>query len=91
MSATPAFPARLAAARFRAWHRGTREADLVIGGFFDRFHAAWGEEELSWFETILEADEADVLDWALGIALPPAKVNGRQLEALKKLNFVTIP
>ena len=22
--------------RFRAWHRGTREADLLIGGFFDR-------------------------------------------------------
>ena len=35
--------ARLARARFRAWHRGTREADLIIGSFFDRFHDNWDE------------------------------------------------
>src|SRR3546814_8075050 len=30
---------RLKRLRFRAWHRGTKEADLLIGGFFDA-HAA---------------------------------------------------
>ncbi len=32
---------RLKRLRFRAWHRGTREADLLIGGFFDAHHADW--------------------------------------------------
>lgn len=86
----PDFPTRLAAARFRAWHRGTREADLLIGGFFDRFHAQWGEDELAWFEYLLDADEADVLAWALGVSEAPKKVNGPQLDALKLLDFVTI-
>src|ERR1700712_3209663 len=27
--------------RFRAWHRGTREADYMIGGFYDRYAATW--------------------------------------------------
>ena len=32
---------RLKRLRFRAWHRGTKEADLMIGGFFDRYGAGW--------------------------------------------------
>jgi hypothetical protein len=32
---------RLRRLRFRAWHRGTKEADLLIGGFFDRYHNGW--------------------------------------------------
>jgi antitoxin CptB len=28
---------------FRASHRGTREADLIIGGFVERHVASWGE------------------------------------------------
>ena len=39
---------RLKRLRFRAWHRGTKEADLMIGGFFDRYGAEWGEAELAW-------------------------------------------
>ena len=30
----------LRALKYRAWHRGTREADMMIGGFFDAHHAA---------------------------------------------------
>jgi antitoxin CptB len=89
VSAAPDFATRLAAARFRAWHRGTREADLLIGGFFDRFHAEWDESGLAWFEALLEADEADVLAWAMG-APAPAEFAGPQLSALKKLSYVTI-
>lgn len=90
MIAAPDFPTRLAAARFRAWHRGTREADLLIGGFFDSFHGEWGEPELAWFEDLLDADEADVLAWALGAAPAPERIRGPQLDALKMLDFVTI-
>ena len=43
---------------FRAWHRGTREADYLIGGFFDRYSPNWGEAELAWFEALL----VEVLD-----------------------------
>lgn len=81
---------RLARARFRAWHRGTREADYMIGGFFDRHHAAWSEAELAWFEALLEEDDADVLAWALGARPAPEKYAGPMLQALEKLDYVSI-
>jgi antitoxin CptB len=81
---------RLARAKFRAWHRGTREADLMIGGFFERHHAAWSEAELAWFEALLDEDDVDVMAWALQAQAAPARFNGPQLEALQKLDFVTI-
>jgi antitoxin CptB len=81
---------RLARARFRAWHRGTQEADLMIGGFFDKHHAAWGEAELAWFEALLDEDETDVMAWALGRAEAPEKYAGSLLAALQRLDYVTI-
>ena len=80
------FPSRLARARFRAWHRGTREADLMIGGFFDRFHAAWGEAELAWFEALLDEDETDVMAWAMKARQAPEKLSGPLLQALENLD-----
>jgi antitoxin CptB len=86
----PVLPSRLARARFRAWHRGTREADYMIGGFFDRHHAAWGEAEIAWFEALLDEDDVDVMAWALGAATVPRRFHGDQLTALQRLDYVTI-
>ena len=90
MSAAPSFASRLARARFRAWHRGTREADYMIGGFFDRHHVAWGATEITWFEALLDEDDVDVMAWALGAAAVPDKFKGELLAALQRLDYVSI-
>ena len=90
MSAAPEMSSRLARARFRAWHRGTREADLMIGGFFDRYHTAWDEPELAWFEALLDEDDVDVMAWALSARPAPATYAGPQLDALQRLDYVSI-
>ena len=82
--------ARLARMRFRAWHRGTREADYMIGGFFDTHQANWQEAEMAWFEALLDEDDVDVMAWALKTQDAPEKFHGPQLEALQKLDYVTI-
>lgn len=79
---------RLGRARFRAWHRGTREADLMIGGFFDRHHAAWSPAELEWFEALLEEDDVDVMAWAMRVQPAPERYAGPLLQALEKLDYV---
>ncbi len=84
------FTTRLARARFRAWHRGTREADYMIGGFFDRHHAGWTEADLVWFEALLDEDDVDIMAWALGTVPAPDSYVGSQLKALQKLDYVTI-
>lgn len=81
---------RLARCKFRAWHRGTREADYMIGGFFNRYHEGWAEAELAWFEALLEEDDVDVMSWALGAADVPPRFAGDQIEAMKRLDYVTI-
>lgn len=81
---------RLARARFRAWHRGTREADYMIGSFFDRHHPVWGGDELAWFEALLDEDDVDIMAWALDSAPAPERFRGDLLEALQRLDYVTI-
>ncbi len=82
---------RLRRLKFRAWHRGTREADYMIGGLFDRYGAGWDEAGLAWFEALLEEDDVDVLAWALGAEPTPARFAGPQMEAMKRLDYVVIP
>ena len=62
----------------------------MIGGFFDRHHAAWGEAEIAWFEALLDEDDVDVIAWALGAAVSPPRFRGDQLAALQRLDYVTI-
>lgn len=81
---------RLKRLRFRAWHRGTREADYMIGGFFDTYHAGWSEDELRWFETMIDEEDVDIMGWALGTLSVPAEYQGPLMDAFKKLDYVDI-
>ncbi len=81
---------RLNRLKFRAWHRGTREADYMIGCFFDVHHAGWGEAEMAWFEALLDEDDVDVMAWALGTQSIPPEYAGAQMDAFRKLDFVKI-
>ncbi|MEY4473303.1 MAG: hypothetical protein RL671_1607 [Pseudomonadota bacterium] len=84
-------PNRLKRLQFRAWHRGTREADYMIGGFFDRYHAQWSEAECAWFEALLEEEDVDILGWALGTLDVPEEYRGALMDAFRKLDYVEIP
>ena len=78
---------RLKRLRFRAWHRGTREADFLIGGFFDRHSATWGEEQVGWFETLLEEQDVDILAWAMGTRPAPERYQGPLMGQLQALDY----
>lgn len=83
---------RLKRLKFRAWHRGTREADYMIGGFFDTHGATWNEEELAWYEAVVEEDDVDIMAWALGSAEPPAHLNRPALiAAMRRLDYIPLP
>ena len=82
---------RLKRLRYRAWHRGTREADLLVGGYFNRHHADWSEDELAWFESLLEEQDVDIMAWAIGTAAPPARYAGGMMERLKTIDYIKHP
>jgi antitoxin CptB len=81
---------RLKRLRFRSWHRGTKEADLLIGGFFDRHGEGWNDDEIALFESLLEEQDVDIMAWAMGTDTAPERYRGTILDALKTLNYVPI-
>lgn len=57
---------------FRSWHRGTQEADLLLGRFADRHLATMSVDELAQFEEVLELPEPDLMAWYIGtVEAPP--------------------
>lgn len=52
--------------RFRAWHRGMLEMDLIFGRFVDAEIARLDAAELDDLETLLEPPDQDVLGWMTG-------------------------
>ena len=62
--------------RYRAWRRGTRELDLILGPFADATIAAMSEAELERLERLLDLDETTLQQWLLGLAPPPPEADG---------------
>jgi antitoxin CptB len=82
---------RLRRLKFRAWHRGTREADYMIGCFFDAHHAGWDAAAIEWFEALLDEDDVEIMAWALSAQAVPARYAGPLMDSFRKLDFVQIP
>ena len=52
--------------RFRAWHRGTREMDLLMGRFADSELGGLSKNEVDDLELLMEAPDRDVFSWLTG-------------------------
>jgi antitoxin CptB len=82
---------RLRRLRYRAWHRGTREADLMVGGFFDRDSADWDDAEIGWFEALIEEQDVDIMGWAMDRQPVPERLQGEMMSRLRKLDYIKQP
>lgn len=51
---------------FRAWHRGMREMDLIMGRFADTAIGDFTERELAEFEELIEQPDRELLAWITG-------------------------
>jgi antitoxin CptB len=56
-------------AAYRAWHRGTKEMDLMLGRFADSALAGMSPETLARFERLLALPDPDLQDMLLNPAL----------------------
>ncbi len=57
---------RLKRARMRAWRRGMREMDLILGGFIDEHGKSLCAERLNDFENLLAKRDQDLYAWISG-------------------------
>lgn len=67
---------------FRAAHRGTRELDILMGGFAQKEVPSMDEKALEQFEEILHISDPDVYGWVVGQTLWPRDLRSSVAERL---------
>ncbi len=70
--------------RIRAWRRGFKEADLILGRFADQNLDAMSDEAVVEFEHLLDQTDADLYAWIIGREATPAQFDGDVMQALKR-------
>ncbi|HTW26429.1 MAG TPA: succinate dehydrogenase assembly factor 2 [Acetobacteraceae bacterium] len=68
---------------YRATHRGTRENDLLIGGYVARRIAGMEAAELDALEALMELPDAALADWLTGRQPIPAGPYAGLLAAIR--------
>ena len=61
--------------RYRAWHRGTKEMDLILGPYADAHTEAMDERNLNRLEALMNEEDPPLLKWIMGQEEPPETVD----------------
>ncbi len=78
---------RLKRLKYRAWHRGFREADLILGPFADRYAETFTAEQLDSLEALLEHPDQDLYEWIVERTPTPPEVDGEMMRLIKQFRF----
>ena len=76
--------------KFRSWHRGTKEMDLLVGSFADRHLASMTAAELDLFEPLLDLPEPVLYAWVIGRAAPDSDYDHHVMKLLIDFKYVPI-
>jgi antitoxin CptB len=68
--------------RFRSWHRGMREMDLLMGSFADAHISAFTPGQLDQYEAILQLNDPDVYNWITHVELVPPEQDNEVMRLL---------
>ena len=67
---------------FRAWRRGVREMDLIVGRFADAHIEKFDDGALDDFERLIEVPNAELYAWVVGAEDAPQEFNTTVLRQL---------
>jgi antitoxin CptB len=68
---------------FRAWRRGFREADMVLGPFADQVAPTLSDAELDGLEALLAVEDQYLYAWIIGREPTPPEHEGPILERIR--------
>jgi len=75
-------PARRRRLLYRATHRGTKEADHMVGGFFAACVDQLAPSQFEEAERLLDVSDLDLVEWLLGRKPVPAEWQGTLYDQL---------
>ncbi|MGA8401730.1 MAG: succinate dehydrogenase assembly factor 2 [Stellaceae bacterium] len=76
---------------FRSWHRGTREADLILGSFADEHLAVFDAAQLDRYEALLDRSDPEIFDWLTGREAPPPDCDHDVIRMLLAFRYTPRP
>lgn len=56
---------------YQSRHRGTKEADLILGGFALAHMTSLTTDQFAKLEALLEESDPDLMSWIGGLSAPP--------------------
>lgn len=68
--------------RYNAWHRGTKECDLLLGSFVDQHIEQFDIEHLHDLETILDQPDTNLYIWITNNKIPNILNNNKVYELI---------
>jgi antitoxin CptB len=68
--------------RYRSWHRGTKELDLLLGSFADRHLGTFDDGQLTLFEGLLAVPSPEIQSWLVDRLPPPSEAESDVLRLL---------
>jgi antitoxin CptB len=72
---------------FRSWHRGTREADLLLGRFAERYLDGFSERDLDLYEELVGYSDPDLYNWLSDREPIPERLRNPVTELLKNFTL----
>lgn len=72
---------------FRSGHRGTKEMDLLMGSFAEKYVPSFSESELAEYEALLQESDPDLYDWIVGRSEPAPEIRDGVFRKLKAHRF----
>lgn len=76
--------------KFRSWHRGIKEADILLGSFADRFLEQMTVEQLDLYENLLREADSDLVAWITGNSEVPQIYQHDVMKMLKSIDYIKI-
>lgn len=76
--------------KFRSWHRGIKEADILLGSFADQFLHKMDKEQLDDYENLLREADSDLVAWITGDRVAPQHYNHEVMAMLKSIDYIKI-
>ena len=84
---TDALAVRRRKLKFRAWHRGMRELDLIMGRFADAHVDRMAPAELDEWERLMEVPDPELLGWVTGRSPPQPDEDTPMLRRLRAFHL----
>ena len=73
--------------KYRSFYTGTKETDLILGNFAEKYIDTLNVEQLEEYEELLRIEDPRLYKWITGMEVPPEGFQTTVLELIKDFNL----